>query len=391
VKNYKIALNLFFFFLVSFCYSQQDTVVDKKDIKDVYREIFPKMDTARKLDNKVIFSLLPAPSGDSEAGLVISFVTTFYTDENHHDTKMSEIYFSPYFSFTGQYVFPVQTYIYTKNNKYNFIGDYRYMIYPQPTYGLGPYTTKDQMSTLSYSQWRFYQFVTVKVKGDFRLGGGILYDNYQNITEESDITEETDFSKYMKGDFADETSIGIAAQLLYDSRKNIINPEQGVYFETDFRINTSGVEDKNWKSVYVDLRKYISFSNYRHKVLAGRAFYWATFDGKPHYLDLPSIGWDRQGKTGRGFTKNRLRSNSLLYFETEYRTDLSRNGFFGAVFFSNVSSVSELGSYGYTKWNPAIGTGLRVKWNKRNNNNVILDVGVSKNDWSLRFGLAENF
>ncbi|WP_343695171.1 hypothetical protein [Flavobacterium sp.] len=392
MKNVKILLGLFFFFQIQFCHCQTDSISNNKDILDVLYKLFHKNDSVRKnQDKKIAFSLLPVPiDANKNAGLVVSFLTTFYLGDSN-TTKMSQISFSPYFSFTKQYVFPIQTYIYTKDNNWNFIGDYRFMIYPQDTYGLGGHNTDEKMSTLDYQQWRFYQFATRRVIGNFRLGLGFLFDNYQNISEDSYIDDETDYVKYMNGDFSDESSLGIAIQGLYDSRENNVNPEQGLYVEADYRINTSGVEDQKWKSIYFDARKYHSFSKYKHRVLAYRAFYWSTFGGKPHYLDLPSIGWDREGRTGRGFTRNRFRSNALIYFETEYRTDISRNGFWGAVFFTNISSVSKLDTYQFKKWNPAFGTGLRIKWNKKNNSNLVLDYGISKNDWSLRLGLAENF
>ncbi len=394
MSNSKIKFLVFVFFIAPFCYSQNDSIpLEKKDILDVLYKIFNKKGSVRNSkDKRIAFSLLPVPvDANSNTGLVVSFLTTFYLGEDHNTTKMSQVSFSPYFSFSSQYVFPFQSYIYTKDNKWNFIGDYRYMIYPQLTYGLGEHNTKDEMSTLDYQQWRFYQFITRKVIGNFRLGMGLMLDNYQNISEESYISEDTDYVKYMNGNFSDESSFGYAFQALYDSRENTVNPEQGLYMEADLRINTSGTEGRKWKSLYIDARKYHSFNKYKHRVWASRAFYWSTFGGKPHYLDLPSIGWDREGKTGRGFTKNRYRSNALLYFETEYRTDITRNGFFGAVFFANISSVSKLETYQFDKWNPAVGTGIRIKWNKRNNSNLALDFGVSKNDWSLRLGLTENF
>lgn len=393
MKNAKLLLGFFFFFQMHFGYCQNDSISNNnKDILDVLYKLFNKNDSLRKnQDKKIAFSLLPVPiDANKNAGLVVSFLTTFYLGDSN-TTKMSQVSFSPYFSFTKQYVFPIQTYIYTKDNYWNFIGDYRFMIYPQDTYGLGGHNTDKKMSTLDYQQWRFYQFATRKIIRNYRLGLGILFDNYQNISEESYIDEETDYSKYMNGDFSNESSFGIAIQGLYDSRENNVNPEQGLYVEADYRINTSGVEGKKWNSIYFDARKYHSFHKYKHRVLAYRAFYWSTFGGKPHYLDLPSIGWDRDGRTGRGFTRNRFRSNALIYFETEYRTDISKNGFWGAVFFTNVSSVSKLDTYQFKKWNPAIGTGLRIKWNKKNNSNLVLDYGISKNDWSLRLGLAENF
>lgn len=375
--------------------AQNDSVYnEQKDIIDYLQKFFKRKDTLKVRKNKgLAFSLLPYPGAvGGKNGLVVSFVTTFYSSKDHEHTKMSEVYFTPYFSFTGQYVFPIQTYIYTKDNLYNFIGDYRYMIYPQNTYGLGNNNTIDEMSRLSYQQWRFYQFVNRKIVGDFRLGFGFLYDNYKNLSEESYIQGETDYVKYMKGDFSDVSSFGIALQALYDSRKNIINPEQGVYLEADYRVNTNGgINNKGWESMYIDARKYFSVSKITHKVMAFRGFYWSTFGGDPHYLDLPSIGWDRFGKTGRGFTRNRFRSNALLFFESEYRTDITKNGFLGAAFFANMSSVSQLYTQNFTNWHGAVGTGLRIKWNKKNNNNVTIDLGLSKNDWSFRLGLAENF
>lgn len=394
-----IKQNWFFYIVMlsSFsCFSQKiDFKSDSLDMNYILRSIFLKEDAMKKKSSqdKIAFSLIPAPDLKSaEGGLVVSFVTTFYWDENHEKTKMSEVYFTPTTSFSGQYSFPIQSYIYTKDNKYNFIGDYRFMIYPQFTYGLGSNSSKEPQSEVNYQQIRFYQFVSRKIVGDFRLGLGFQLDNYKNISEDSEINEPTDFQIYQKGDLSNELSSGIAFQALYDSRKNTLNPKQGYYFEADYRINSDFFgSDTDWESIYIDARKYHSFSQIRHKVLATRAFYWAVFDGKPHYLDLPSVGWDRYGKTGRGFTRNRYRSNSLLYFEAEYRTDITKNGFLGAVFYGNYSSVSNLDTYKFTNWTPAVGTGLRIKWNRVNDSNLVLDYGVSKEDWTFRVALSENF
>lgn len=70
---------------------------------------------------------------------------------------------------------------------------------------------------------------------------------------------------------------------------------------------------------------------------------------------------------------------------------LTKNDLLGAVFFGSISSVSNLGTYSFQNWQPAIGTGLRLKWSKNNNNNLTADFGLSKNDWSINFGIAENF
>ena len=393
---FKIAL--FFcslFFLHGF--SQSDsTMVKQRDLKDVYFKVFKKELINSNLsteDKKAVFSLIPTQQSNAGSGraLVISFVTSFWLSEKEN-TNMSIVSFTPYFTFSDQYIFPIQSYLFTKGNKYILTGDYRYMIYPQPSYGLGSDSNKEVQSLLDYQQWRVYQYAARRVKKNLYLGLGFLMDSYKNITEESYIEGQTDYAKYMNNDYNDETAIGIAFQTVYDSRDNIINPTKGIFMEFDFKFNTKFNDNmSDYNSVYFDFRKYFTLSDKKHRVLANKFFLWNTFAGSPHYLDLPSIGWDHYQKTGRGFTQNRFRSNALIYLESEFRTDITNDGLLGAVFFANLSSVSDIDTYNFQKINPAIGTGLRIKWSKRDNSNLTFDLGVSKNDATFRVGIYENF
>lgn len=393
---FKTILLLFVLFpLLS--YSQSDSLmVNLKDLKDIYFKVF-KVDTMRTKrdfdDKKAVFSLIPTQQSNTGASraLIISFVTSFYISHKEN-TKMSVISFTPSFSFNDQYVFPVQSYLYTKGNKYILTSDYRYMIYPQPSYGLGSDINQEIQSILDYQQWRFYQYIARRVKNNLYLGLGFLMDSYKNIREESFIEGQTDYAKYMNNNYNDETAIGFAFQTVYDSRDNIVNPKKGVFMEFDFKFNSKFNENmSDFNSIYFDLRKYFSFSDTKTQVLANKFFWWNTFAGSPHYLDLPSIGWDHYQKTGRGFTRNRFRSNALLYLESEYRTNLTKNGLLGAVFFANVSSVSDIDTLNFQKLNSAVGTGLRIKWSKRDNSNLTFDFGISKNDSTFRVGIYENF
>lgn len=384
-----------FFFWIGF--SQNDSLETQRDLKDVYFKVFKKVDSVPSSrdfnDKKAVFSLIPVQqsSAGADRALVISFMTSFYLSELE-DTKMSIVSFTPSFTFSNQYIFPIQSFIVTKGNKYILTGDYRYMIYPQSTYGIGSNNNEEVQSLLDYQQWRVYQYAARRVKKNLYLGLGFLMDNYKNIYEESYIDEETDYVKYMNNDFSDEMAIGFAFQTIFDSRDNITNPSEGYFLEFDYKFNTRFHDDmSDYSSIYFDLRKYISFSKIKHRVWANKFFWWNTFDGNPHYLDLPSIGWDHYQKTGRGFTRNRFRSNALVYLESEYRTDLTKDGLLGAVFFANISSVSNIDTYKFEKINPAVGTGLRIKWSKRNNSNLSLDLGVSKYDVTFRVGFYENF
>ena len=79
-----------------------------------------------------------------------------------------------------------------------------------------------------------------------------------------------------------------------------------------------------------------------------------------------------------------------MYGEAEYRVDLLRNGFVGAVGFLNASTLSdEDGAYG--SWAPGGGGGLRFKLNKRYGTNIAIDFGFGRGSHGIWFGLNEAF
>ena len=98
-------------------------------------------------------------------------------------------------------------------------------------------------------------------------------------------------------------------------------------------------------------------------------------DGVAPYLDLPSIGADTYGRTGRGYEEGRFRGERLLYGEVEYRATLTKNGLLGMVAFANTTTVSSLleGQRIFDSFAPAGGVGLRVLFNKRAKTNLCVD------------------
>jgi len=93
----------------------------------------------------------------------------------------------------------------------------------------------------------------------------------------------------------------------------------------------------------------------------------------------------------RGIEQNRYRGESLLYYEAEYRRDITDNGLFGFVVFTNFNTASEPNTRRFAYINPAAGGGLRIKFNKRSDTNVALDYGFSKGYNGLIIGLGEAF
>jgi outer membrane protein assembly factor BamA len=202
------------------------------------------------------------------------------------------------------------------------------------------------------------------------------------------------FTHYNYGTNGSSVSSGITFNALYDTRNNSINPYPGAYGNIIYRINPTFLGSNNtWNSLYLDFRKYISLNKAKpeqQNKLAVWTYMWTTFTGKTPYLDLPSIGWDPYNRSGRGINQNRYRGQTLLYLESEYRRDITKNGLLGFVVFTNINTVSGSKSL-FKLWNPAAGCGLRIKFNKNSGTNIGIDYGFSRGYQTVMLSLGEAF
>jgi outer membrane protein assembly factor BamA len=265
--------------------------------------------------------------------------------------------------------------IWTKDNKYNIVTDWRYYKYPQDTYGLGGHTSLENADQIDYSHIRIHQAVLRNVVPNFYAGAGYFLDYHWNIEEEGLADGSvSDPQKY--GLATTSMSSGPVVTLLYDNRKNSINPQGGLYANILYHPNFTFLgSDDNWQSLTIDVRKYVKFPKGSNNILAFWGFAWLTPSGKPPYLDLPSTAWDAYNNTGRGYIQGRFRGKNMLYAETEYRFNLTSNGLFGAVVFLNAESFSNYPANDIDAIWPGYGLGVRIKVNKNSNTNIGIDYG----------------
>jgi hypothetical protein len=366
----------------------------KRDLVDVYRKVTHgnKYKGLRPIQIKgVQFGVLPTiGSSEGDRGFVTAFVTTFYLGDPQN-TNMSNVFITPYLTLRNQYVLPIRTYIWTQDNQWSFSGDYRIMKYPQYTFGLGPNDNARPLALIDYNQLRFYQDVLRRAAPNLAIGGGVQLDYYYQV-DTSQVRYDSRLNGRYKLPSTNELSAGITFDLIYDSRRNTINPMRGEFFRFTLRQNMPiNKSSQSWTSIYADTRKYIPLNTEKHSLLALWALYWAVLNGQPFYLDLPSIGWDYFGRTGRGFLRNRYRSTSMVYLEAEYRTELTQDGFWGMVVFANTVAPARMYSYDYSKWYGAMGVGVRIKYNKFTRSNIFSDLAFSRDYVSWYVGLNEYF
>lgn len=356
---------------------------------------YPAKRPVRIGGKSIYFSILPGGNQTTSPSnaFVTSTTAAFYFGDRDH-TFLSTVTFSPYITFKRRIGYTFRSNLWLNENKWAIQGDIRFLYYPQYTWGLGGNPNKTN-SLMIYDKYiRFYQTFLRRIKPYLFAGFGYLFDEHYDIETQSNIQELQGFTHYHYGT-AGESSVssGVSANLLYDSRKNSLNPFPGFYANVAYRFNPLFLGSNTyWHSLYADMRKYIAFSKRQQNMLAFWTFYWKALSSHVPYLDLPAIGWDPyQQRSGRGFQQGRYRGRGLAYAEGEYRRDITANGLLGFVLFANVNSVSEPVTHQYVYLHPAAGGGLRIKINKASGANLALDYGVSRNYSAFYLNLGETF
>jgi hypothetical protein len=354
---------------------------EQVDIVDVGRDLLKgakidRQDSSHLKSGKLHISVIPAAGYTLQTGFagVVSSNFAFYTSDPNH-TNISSILTSITYSQYKQIIFPIQADIWTKNNKYNIVTDWRYLKYPSLTYGLGGNSSPDSGYNIDYAYLRLHQAIMKRIVSHLYLGLGYDLDYYWDVEEvDPPSGEATDFQRY--GLRKTELASGISLHFLFDSRHNQINADNGGYASISYRPNFTFLgSDANWQSLVFDLRKYFRWPGSTRNVLALWSYDWFTTGGNPPYLLLPSTGWDPYSNTGRGYIQGRFRSKNMLYLESEYRFNVLSNGLLGGVVFANAQSFTEEGSGRFEYIAPGYGLGLRISLNKFSRTNLCLDYG----------------
>jgi hypothetical protein len=368
----------------------QDTILPPKDSvrqTDIFEVLFKKHHINDSIpitkERKIQISLLPAIgyTPATSAAAIVAANAVFHTGDPK-TTIASVISTSVAYTANKQFILPIRFNVWSNNNTWNFIGDWRFMKYPQNTYGLGGESKVEDANLIDYSYIRFYQSVLRNIYSQLYLGGGINFDHFYNIKEHWNGTDSSEFSRYGVGTGSSSLSNGFNVQCIWDNRKNTISPEKGSYLNIVLRFSPPFMSNNStpfWGSIYADYRKYIQLPSKGKNILGFWFFYWGAPIGQTPYLLLPSNGWDTYANTARGYVQGRFRSSNMLYSEAEYRYRITKNGLLGGVVFVNAATYSEPGSGQYKYVYPAVGAGLRIKLNKKSNTNLVIDFAVGLN------------
>jgi hypothetical protein len=350
--------------------------IDLSDVLDNILHVVPNK-KADSITSKPSFSAVPAVGYTlvSRFAVVLSGNAAFRTGP---DSRISTITASSSITQNKQITLPILSNIWSKNNDWNYVGDYRIYKYPQSTFGLGSNSSILNEDPMDYDYLQFYETALRHITGNIYLGLGYIIDDHIDVSDKGDINGTvSDYSVY--GKQSHSVASGFTVNGLLDSRDNGINPSKGAFISFEYRDNYTWLgSNTDWTSLVVDIRKYIRFPEDSENVLALWNYEWLTLSGRPAYLDLPSTQWDAYSATGRGYIQGRFRGADMVYAEAEYRYALTDDGLLGGVFFLNGESLSAAPGTKLQGIQPGFGPGLRIKLNTLSKTNISIDYGFGR-------------
>jgi len=403
----------------NFCFAQ-NSFVQQKDISDVlFRK--KKSNEAKQKDTLVVrklyLSVLPIPGYSPALGLVLGGgASANILLGDRRSTNLSSALMNITVTSKKQLNINIRTNVYTPNNRWISQGDYRLLLFSQPTYGLGiifgqrgdfnlngaSVKNDPDEQPMRFNYIRFYENIYHRLKGSWYAGLGFNIDHHYAIIDQSLDTAAPLTSHYVystkKGfSLTTYTTSGITFNLLYDSRDNAVNPSKGHFAQFSFRKNLKFLgSSQSSSTIYYEYRTYLNLSDkkqFKH-ILALWSWGQVITTGKLPYLATPSIGWDMYNRSGRGYIQGRIRGENLLYNEAEYRFPISKNGLLGGAAFLNATTASNsiMNQQIFDAFALGYGMGLRVKMSKQTNTNISIDYGRGRNgSGGVYFNLQETF
>lgn len=373
-------------------------------------------DSISFVPNKVYhFSFIPLPAVASNPangwmfGLAPS--ASWYMG-NPANTKLSNMVGNLLYTTKKQWILSSRHNIFLSDNQTILIGDWRYFITSQPTYGLGSSTPNDFDSDptkfpnfhgeqqMDFRLTRFYETFLKRIgSSNFYLGPGYHLDIHHKIRNflSEDSGEFLNFShdeyNRSKG-FSTEkyTLSGFSLNFVLENRDKAVSPYEKNFAWIQWKVNPEFLGSSQSSSILLlDYRHYFNLNPNRKRNLIG---VWGMgnflVSGNLPYMSLPSIGWDMFGRSGRGYAQGRFRGENMVYGEAEWRFPLQRNkDTFGGTLFINGATFSgakrESGLAGNNNYerlfdqiNPGYGLGLRVMINKEKRTTITADYGFGQ-------------
>ena len=372
-------------------------------------DIFGQAPSMEKVKPKIIWMPVLASSPANGFMIGVAPAMNWQMGSKPASTSFSSLLGSVIYTTRKQFLFTLKGSVFFEDNKNILMQDLRYFNTSQPTFGLGtgPNSSKlvssgvkcddgsisngiNEAQMMKFQYFRLHETFFKRInESKMFLGIGYHLDIHYKINdqllnlESVPPTLTSHYAYSIKNGFNPEkyTLSGASANFMYDNRDNTVSPYKGMYSLITLKFNPKFLgSSKNSTTLWVEARKYFSVSQSQERNIIGLwAFGNFQLGGNLPYLDLPALGWDQFGRSGRAYTQGRFRGQSLIYSEAEWRFPLqkNKNKWGGVVFLNATTAANNDANIGLVDFvNLGYGVGLRYMLNEKSRTNLCLDFGL---------------
>ncbi|WP_299767269.1 BamA/TamA family outer membrane protein [uncultured Dokdonia sp.] len=303
------------------------------------------------------------------------------------ETRASNIPMSIRYTLNNQFIFYSGFEVFTNQEKWVIEGNLLFQNYPRLFYGIGRDSPKE--NELEYNYYQFL-FEPIFLKQMFTrylfIGAGIRYNTISNVAfeEEEAIAVGPDAISGFNG----STSSGVEAAVLYDSRNNILNAENGWYIEATYGVYGKALGGTHsFELTRFDVRHFLGLSENGQDIL-GFQLLGSFSSGDVPFNELALLGGN---EIMRGYREGRYVDRHLVAGQMEYRKSFGDSRW-GAVAFVGAGDVANrVPDFKLSNFRPNYGAGVRFKLDKTENLNLRFDYGFGQNSNYFYFTIAEAF
>lgn len=271
--------------------------------------------------------------------------------------------------------------LWLNKNNYLLIGKIDYSRFPQLYFGIGNNTSNGNKMNISLDAFKINLKNLKRFYKNCYLGVIFNYQNYFNQTSQLNNTDNM-VPVYGHMGFC---AAGIGPLLVIDKRNNPLNPSKGSYIEASY-IDYKYIFNNHYKFIAftVDARKYCTLLN---KIIWNGNIYANFNKGEVPYKLLSEIGGAR---FLRGYYKGRFRDNNMVVIQNEFRMPVYKS--IGVALFGGIGEVANtINQFKTNQVHYNYGVGLRLRINKKENTNIRIDYGFTKDSQGLYIVFAEAF
>ncbi len=334
---------------------------------------------------KLKLGVLPSAFYTKETRLGFGGIFCSYFDAGKHsdNNKRSSTQSYLFYTLNKQFSFENDYRLWLRNNKYYLTGSVDFCRFPEFFYGITNSSIEADRVMIAFDMVRVQAKNLRQIKGN--LYGGIYYQFQFLYNQDVSLTRKVAAMHELIPGGMGYCASGVGPILIYDKRDNPLNPAKGAYMETSLQFfdKLIGSEHK-FTSYILDLRKYNTLFK---SLIWNSNFYVHLNSGEVPYRMLAAIGGPR---FLRGYYRGRFRDNNMFVLQQEVRLPVF--GPIGVATFAGIGSVAHsLSAFSMNEMHYNYGLGLRIKVNKKENTNLRIDYGITKDSRGIYVVFAEAF